>query len=347
MPKSTAQIQAVSGPFTSRPGKHIIDEFKAHVAETGRPDVWRYHDPSKPPQDQDFEELCRFSIPEKKRMDVGMASCPICSPISPKYFDGALTWFPKEGVLRAIGHECAKAHFGAAIANAAVAKRKHREAIEHAQDFLLETLPQIAGAREETSALEPIAQKIDLLRQTLWTKTSKLACEKLARIGARGYLAIEVAEEVAAVDSYGKETTRRSTRVVATYSVSGLGFLRQRFSVVGQARNTALALSKVRAADPDAALEFVTSELTQDDYLFQAEHLARSAINELAKLRQAVVEARTFFAPGNLLALSDWSNDYRSGAPVIITFDPRFPARISIRCSKRSASTIPLPDCFR
>jgi hypothetical protein len=114
---TVAKSYEVKGPFPNRPGKLILDEFRSWVGETGQPDLWRYHDPSSPPRDQDFEELIHFSIPTQKRADVDMASCPICSPLSPKYFEGVLAWFPLEGVLRAIGHECAKGHFGAAIAN--------------------------------------------------------------------------------------------------------------------------------------------------------------------------------------------------------------------------------------
>src|SRR5262245_17369395 len=140
LPDKTSE-RGLKGPFTARPGHFYAEQFLTHVRETGRPDTWEYHDRSKPPSDSDFEEVRRFAIPEKLRPDVGKATCPICSPNAGKYYEGALAWFPAEGVLRAIGHECAETHFGVHRTNAAYAARIARERRESAEDYLLATLP--------------------------------------------------------------------------------------------------------------------------------------------------------------------------------------------------------------
>ncbi len=332
-----------AGPFPNRPPPNIEQEFLDWVRDTGRPDQWRYHEKSQPPRDKDFVELKPFQIPENKRAEVGMATCPICSPNAPKYFEGKLTWYPEEGVLRAIGHECAKAHFGVERANAATAARKHREAVEGAQNFLLETLPQISALREEVKSLQAVAMVIDSKRQFLWGALTKGACQGIARQGASGVLTVEQTRTINAVDSYGKDTTRIESSVVATHSVAGMKFLLRRFTISGLAMATAQVLETVRAAGPDEALEFVVNDLKVDAYLFQADRLARSALEEVVKLRAAVAEARTFFAPDNLLSLTRWSSDGRAGAPFRIEFDPRYPARLRIKGHGRPWKEMTLP----
>lgn len=342
---SAVPLRESTGPFTDRPGSHIIQDFRTHLAETAKPDTWRYHEPSQPPRDQDFEELLRFEIPDKKRRDVGKASCPICSPMAPKYFEGALAWFPNEGVLRAIGHECASSHFGVARHNAAIAKRRHREAVIRAQDFLLDALPRVVAFREEAGALEAAASDVDRLRQAFWSRSSKPACTRLARAGREGLLTVEEHKEIAAVDAYGKGRQQHQAQVVAAYRVAAMGFLTRKFLVLGQARNTALALSQVQAAaDEESALVFVCDVLHKDEYLFEAERIARAAVDELKKLQMTIDEAKTFIAPANLTALAEWSGDARSGAPVQFDFHPRFPRIVRIRSAGKRWCEIKFPD---
>lgn len=139
------------GLFTCYPSQLVIDDFFRHLIQTGTPDTWQYHDPSPPPKDKEYEEITSFQIPKKLRANSGMASCPICSPSHPKYYEGVLAWFPSEGVLRAIGHECARSHFGGAIHNAAIARREHRENTKSAQEWLLDNLHLVAQLRSEAA----------------------------------------------------------------------------------------------------------------------------------------------------------------------------------------------------
>lgn len=322
---------APMGPFPTRPPPYIEQEFLDWVRDTGRPDEWRYHEKSQPPRDKDFVELKSFQVPENKRADVGMATCPICSPRAPKYFEGKLTWYPSEGVLRAIGHECAKAHFGVDIANRAAAERKHREHVESAQYFLLDTLPRIAPLRDEVEALQTVAGHIDRHRQFMWGVLTKVACLGVARHGAGGVLNVEEHRAINAVDAYGQDTVRVQSAVVATHEVSGMTFLSRRYLVSGLAKGCAQALAKVVAADADQALEFIVNNLKVDAYLFEAERLARTAVDEVDNLHQAIHEAKTFFSPSNLLSLSRWSADARAGAPFQLEYEVRYPARLRMR----------------
>lgn len=335
------------GPFTTYPGKNVIADFMAWVEKTGSPDTWRHHDPN-PPQPQPYEELVPFGVPHKLRAQVGMASCPICSPNAPKYFEGVLVWFPREGKLRAIGHDCAAGHFGQMAVNAAVQKRKHREQLTSAEDYLLETLPKIASIRTETQNLQSVARDIDATRHTFWLRTSKADCIMLARLGQSGTLAIETTKSAASVDQYGVDHSRRVANQVAVFQVRGLEFLRRKFLVASLAINTLTALQLCRAATSEEALHLLSDgELSKPDYMFQAERVTRAAIKNFDTLQQAVEEARDFLASSNLMKLTAWSTHPDSLSPIIIRYDPKMPGHVHVRSRAKAGADVPIKPSLR
>lgn len=298
-----------------------------------------------PPRDQDFVELLPFEIPETLRKKVGKARCPICSPLKGKYFAGCLAWFPEEGVLRAIGHECAKSHFGALRYNEAVAAGRHQREVDRAQDFLLDALPQLAPVRNEVGELEDVARSIDSVRKQFWSRVTKDACKKLAQLGRDGILAVNEHRSVAVVDRYGRERTSMESRQVATYRVRALGFLTRQFLVLAHARNTMTRLNEIPVAnDDEQALEVVCDLLKSDTRLLATEDLVRSALRDVQKLRQAVAEAKEFLSAENLSTLAEWSSDDRADAPAIIEFNRRYPAFVGVYKPGGKGSDIRIPD---
>jgi len=333
------------GPFPTYPGKNTIEEFQAWVLKTGQPDLWEHHSASQPPRNQDYEEIAYFGIPLKLRPDVGMATCPICSPASPKYFEGALAWFPSEGLLRAIGNECARSHFGAVRANAATAAKKYRDAVDAAQYYLIDTLPKIGAMRDSMPQLEKIAAEVDQLRHTVWRRSSKSACEKLTRLGAKGILTIETTREVSVTDRFGKETTRHEAHDVATFKVVGLAFLRRKLLIQGLAQNTSMALERVTPRTEEQTLQFVVEELKNDQYLFDAEKLTRAAISAYENLSLAIAEARLFFRSENLNTLTRWSNHGLTNPPVIFNFNGQ--SYVHVRSPGKAGANVPIPMSVR
>jgi len=221
----------VSGPFPTLLGQLVVDEFLDWVKLTGQPDLWQHHDPTTLPPDEDFVERIRFEVPEKLKAKVGEATCPICSPNQPKYFKGALCWFPQSGTMRAIGGDCATAHFGVERCNRAVAAGKLVERRQNAQDFLLAELPRVAALRKEVELLRSTAGDVNEMQRTLVARTSRAAFEKLAKLGAEGALSIEAHTTIQAVDAYGKGQSRVASRHVATVRVDAMDFLKSRRSV--------------------------------------------------------------------------------------------------------------------
>lgn len=347
---TTQAVQKDVGPFPNLPSPSVIKEFKDWVAETGQPDQWKWHDHSTPPKDHDYDELVKFEIPDKKRADVGLACCPICSPNKGKYFKGVLAWFPAEGVIRAIGHECAEKHFGTLRFNRARAIRKHRQRVDAARDFLFNHLPTISTLRQKVEAHVTTSEDIDRIRHVIRGTVTKAACLKLAKLGQRGPLLLQESTEIEVTDHNGMSRTEVTSQVVGSVNVEGLSFLSRQFLTAAQARNTAQALMLVRALNEDEALTFICDTLYNDDHLFQADKLARAAVDEADKLWATIAEAKAFLHPENLVKLTEWSNDFRSGAPFLFEFRREHPARFGVRKrGKGSAKTryIPIPQKLR
>lgn len=317
--------------FWKYPGSHVIDSFKKHLSKTGRPTSWLYHAHSKPPSDSEFEELISFEIPEKLRLVVGKAACPICSPNKPKYYDGRLAWFPDEGVIRSIGHECAKTLFGAEANNLAKSKRNARERKRNAEDFLLATLPQIGSLRTLADHLIPLARELDRVRSGIWNAGGKMACQNLAKSGAEGKLLLFEETKQNKVDRFGKSYVAFDQIVVGFLTVRSLGFLKNSMSIEARAKNTATALNLVNSTNSEEeALDFITTDLKTVSYIYEAEKIAKAAVNELGELKKIIAEAQTFLNPDNLINISKWAADIRSNSPIQFKYSSNYPSQLKI-----------------
>jgi hypothetical protein len=346
MPEPTSEETAISeiqkttmGPFKDWPADSVIEDFRAHVLETGRPDTWVHHTASKPPADDDYHEVISFAIPQSKRADVGMASCPICSPSAPKYYEGSLAFFPSEGVLRAIGHECAKAHFGHERAANAKVERQRRLA----ENFLLDELPKHCFLGERAARLEAPAAAADDLRAALFRAASKAGWQRVARLGAAGFLPIEEVEDVHVVDGYGRGSTVQRSRVVETVEVTGLSFLMEQNSTLLAAQNAIGAAGQVAACTVEEALELVVALSPDLDHLLEAERLLRAAVMAVEQLERKIAEAAAFVSPSNLQRLNDWTHDNRVDVGVVVSFSPY--GQFKVRGSQGSWRVLTLPPC--
>lgn len=333
-----------TGPFPTRPGKYVTDKFIECVRDTGRPDLWEHHEPSPPPPDAEFEVLLEFSIPEKLRPDVGMATCPICSPASPKYFKGVLTHFPAEGVLRAIGNECAHGHFGIQRTNRARALGRRNQEIERQQEFLLNTLGKIPRLISDVRAAARIVRTAEMLKRRLWEFGGKSDWQSVARSGAAGFLEIVDVFKVDSQDAFGKSSTSYDARVQLSVRVAGLGYVGAKGSLEGLVRQTLQALEMVETIEDDeqAVLDFVVG-LGDGQDLTDAYRLTRSAVATAHRLEAMFEEIRHFLTPENLAGLADWVNNPKSGVAFSIDYDLGHPARIVVHGPRRHGRPLPIP----
>src|SRR5688572_27588189 len=104
--------RAAGRRFAIKPDQAFLDRFRKHIAKYGTPLAfpglcWTTPDPDDAPK-----PLMKFATPETLRKRVPMSPCPICSPGSPKYYEGLLCWSPRDMRVRAIGHECGHDFYG-------------------------------------------------------------------------------------------------------------------------------------------------------------------------------------------------------------------------------------------
>lgn len=323
--------------FWERPGTHIVDIFKRHLAETGDPTSWIYHTHSKPPPNNLYVELDKFEIPDKFRSDVGLAKCPICSPKTPKYYSGRLAWFPDEGVIRAIGAECAETYFSNHVNRAEEARIRHENAIEFAENYLQENLPKVPEILETIIALRQVAQHLDKLRAQFWLYGLKQSCIALSKRAAEGHLEIFETFREEAVGIDGRPKSIISRRPLKKVSVEGCGFLSSSKSIAGIVDNAHYAFSRLPlAGSEDEAFEIVIEYSVGENgkHLIQLRKLVENTFSEFEKISQVFEMAARFLSEQNLNNLDMWVNDPKSEPPFGFNYIREQPARVYVSKAK-------------
>ena len=333
--------------FQTRPGQALIADFINHLKNTGKPDTWEHHTPTPPPANADFEILLEdFEVPKKFHDVVGKASCPICSPLAPKYFRGFLAWFPAEGVIRAIGHECAKRHFGASALAVAHAQETARLRRTKAEEYLIETYPRVKAITDEVLKVLPRVKLVELMHKKFWGACSRTAARALLKQVKGAYLPIYQDLQTNTIDRFGQSKEARTQEEIERIPFVGSGFLSWKTSISAHATNTISALRQIESRSDDEALDFVANRLFRDDYLYQAETLVRGATDAAQLLFNHLDDTSSFFSRANLANLSRWSSHTNLSAPVMFRYDNSNPNEVFVRGQNKPWTRIPL-DQFR
>ena len=120
--QSIARIRRTGVPFD------LVSRFVDHVIARRNPHEFPGVVLTKPPGDADFIWLSdEITLPSAQVM----VCCAWCSNGHPKFRRGRLLWFPDEGVLRFVGHRCARSHLSAekmALADNEWREKKRRSA---------------------------------------------------------------------------------------------------------------------------------------------------------------------------------------------------------------------------
>lgn len=159
--KTDTTTQPAHRVFKDRPSGIFIDEFAAHVKETGEPETFKGLFRGKIPRDAEFKRLRPFSIDRVKRPNADMAPCPRCGQ-NDKFLHGDLAWFPKHQYCAAIGHCCA----GHEALAAAEREFKWRQKRDHQESYLLAGLPLIEAKLSVVRSIRPqCAEALRVYRQ--------------------------------------------------------------------------------------------------------------------------------------------------------------------------------------
>jgi len=301
--------------FDGPPPPNIVQDFISFVGTKGTPHLWRYHLHTKPDKHAQFRILLRFSIPEKFRKGVGRAPCPICSPNSPKYFDGMLVWFKEEKVLRAIGDDCGRSHFGRGIFDEAYKEFEKRRSDEAASNFLINNLPYVSDAMQKIEGLKGQAGSIDLVRQQTKRALVNNISKAIERAGNESRLKFYEQRRVPVFDRDGSQKVDKDGELITrpeNFEVSSLPFngirLNKNPNVLSLLNNAYTMLEKLKSANETEAY-LLWSNLVDEDRLEEAASNLRSAIRSYEEASQLFLETQLFLKEENIKNLQKWGAD--------------------------------------
>src|SRR5258708_3269815 len=78
--------------FRTPPGQYLVEEFLAHIRQTGQPETFPGLHPGPIAKTEPFLLLRPFEIHRRKRPKGNLAPCPMCQPN--KYLRGSLIYLP-------------------------------------------------------------------------------------------------------------------------------------------------------------------------------------------------------------------------------------------------------------
>jgi hypothetical protein len=106
IPDAAFQVKA---DYFDRPSRAMVAVIREFIERTGTPHLWPGHTHTKPTIGSRVTFLAKYGLPKSHRRRQRWAPCPCCTLNYPKYFRlGLIAWFPEEGVIRCVGHDCYK-----------------------------------------------------------------------------------------------------------------------------------------------------------------------------------------------------------------------------------------------
>ncbi len=137
----------------------IVPRFFAHVTARLNPHDFPGVVLSKPSADADFVWLSdEIRLPGSQVM----VCCPWCSNGHPKFRTGRLLYFPDEGVMRFVGHRCAKSHLSVDKLARADDEWREKKRRETRDKFLRDNCRAVAGYKLALDHLIKIGNACDL-----------------------------------------------------------------------------------------------------------------------------------------------------------------------------------------
>lgn len=290
--------------FETRPDEHFVARWREHLQATGYPETFDNVSGSKPEADAEVVLLSgELTVPVVRRADGRRVPCPFCSPRSPKFKIGRMSWFPGEKVVRFIGHDCARRDLGAAYVEAErrfkledrcnqlisrwLEIAPHRQQLIHTCEVIRKTAYPLQGVREQ---IDPAF--LDFLHRQTFANGGRIMTTE--DTGLRDRLTgAKVYED----------------RLIGT--VVGLSFIAVSFDPVG-------ALKKAKAILDDMERPLPPWTPGQSDPDAEAEILKRgAAVNSVSLIISQQIdlvrEAQRFLAKSNLALLEKWG--HHSGSP--------------------------------
>lgn len=283
--------------------RRIFEHVKATMRPENSPDL----DWSRPPQDDPVELVEELLLVPEKR-DRVMVNCPICSPNSPQFYHGWVSFFPVEGVYRFIGYECASKYFGRDKIDAAkhesTAAKHHDTAIEFVFDHL-GLVPAMIAAFDDVI---PAAEHAEYLWHGIGSahNVRPLLRKVIKEHGNRLVLTRTWTVEIPHETIPDKFIMERKSEPVNFGTLQGALILRTYVTILSGIREHRERLKRIERGGNDAAGVWVLSNIEDRPQVADARNTIDAAERAYKEVRETITDFAKFFDPQNLKALRTW-----------------------------------------
>lgn len=304
--------------FETMPARVYVDRVRAHIADTGLPETFPGLHPGPIARDEPFRILSPISIPRAKRPLGDKAPCPMCQPN--KFYEGKVVYFFKLKAVAIIGHCCASA----VTRNEAQLEYDAREALERAEGYLLEWLPQVPRALERALALQPAVVEA----QRVYDRFRKDGghFQHALRKAVRGGEELTATEVIGSALPGGPLGMRTSGSTVQTRDIR-FGRLEGQVAVAATctiATDLEKCISALRTfdrgSDEDAAIEFIVA--LGDSEKVECSKRLEAAIGTIGRVGQCLAGFRVFFSAANLGRISRWGTHAEAPVALVASLRP-------------------------
>lgn len=297
--------QNVKRVFDVRP-EYLKSEFLSHI-QSGLPQTCSFVTHETPPKDGIEVILQDFIIPKHVVVRDGLAPCPICSPLKPKYVKGHLLWSSESKALYAVGHCCGHAFFTSDSLAKALSRNSRAERRRAAEMFIEAnwTLPEVLVACWES--LKPAVRDLDRVLKALRVGLRPAVCKDIHRtLRDGGFLKIQRKAETENSEELAGLIT--AEEAFGTMPVRGASIFRggsRGISVEASVSNVVAALSHVSWETETDAILWLCEQADED--LLLLEKLIREAVTNVATALDDIASLIEFLQVENLKLISDWS----------------------------------------
>lgn len=298
-----AAVQRVenSSVFEGQPTDGYISGWRDYIHATGYPERYDKVSTNRPEQRQNIVLLSEvIRVPVGKREGGERVPCPLCSPQSPKFERGRMAFFPDEGAVRFVGHECAKRHFGQSYDEAEQVFERQQRCRRYI-NLWAEIDTKRSKIAEILDAVQPVADAVETVRDRIEAQAAGF-CSFLQRQLAQTAGELTILDDLGQKDQTGEAIFQK--RIIGT--ASGLSYLAPSSRPVRALGNARAALAKAEAALPHWQASSPEHPSTGD--ILRLGRGVASALRKVPDVLDIVRDAQSFLDPKNIGLINRWGN---------------------------------------
>ncbi|TAY14763.1 hypothetical protein [Rhizobium leguminosarum] len=298
-------VQNVRRVFDAKP-EYLKSSFLDHI-RSGLPHTCSFITHETPPKSGIEVILQDFVIPKHVLARDGLAPCPICSPIKPKYVKGHLLWSSESKALYAVGHCCGHGFFTSGSLAKALTRNSRAERRRRAETLIEANwaLPQELVAY--WALLKPAVRDLDRVLKALRVGLRHAVCKDIHRtLRDGGFLKIQQRSGDDDTATYRGLTT--AEEVYGDQTVRGASILRgssRGISVEAKISNVMAALTHVSWQTENDAVLWLCEQVDED--LLRLEMFMQDAVSNVTTALDDLAALLAFLDPDNLKLINSWS----------------------------------------